>query len=242
MSEVKLDLRLARKLVFVMSLAVVSTFVVGDTASAHKDPPANPQRLVEVFLVSALIQTDGDTFFGGDPGEVFVKTTVKEAGHPPAAGFDAISAQVSVDAPPAAVAVYGNLIYSHIECDPIEKLTLDAAEIIDDDGLLGTDILSTLAAGVNLPAPPFAGAVVPLPGAFTVTLRATVVNLGIVPACEPQVGGVAELAEAEGAPLEAPDSSGSNTGLIAGIVAAIATGGVSLGGAAWYARRRLTSR
>ena len=52
------------------------------------------------------------------------------------------------------------------------------------------------------------------------------------------VGGVAELADEAGTPLAAPDSSGSNTGLIAGIVAAIAAGAVALGGAAWYTKRR----
>ncbi|MCH7837411.1 MAG: hypothetical protein IIC26_02775 [Chloroflexi bacterium] len=55
--------------------------------------------------------------------------------------------------------------------------------------------------------------------------------------CGP-VGGIAELPEIAGTPLEAAGSSGSNTGLIAGIVAAIAAGSVALGGAAWYARRR----
>ena len=52
------------------------------------------------------------------------------------------------------------------------------------------------------------------------------------------VGGVAELAETAGTPLAAPDSSGRNTGLSAGIVAAIAAGTVALGGAAWYTKRR----
>lgn len=52
------------------------------------------------------------------------------------------------------------------------------------------------------------------------------------------VGGVAELADEAGTPLAAPDSSGNNTGLIAGIVAAIAAGAVTLGGAAWYTKRR----
>ena len=56
--------------------------------------------------------------------------------------------------------------------------------------------------------------------------------------CAGSVGGVAELAEAVGTPLAAPDSSGSNTGLIAGIMAAITAGAVTLGGAAWYASRR----
>ena len=54
----------------------------------------------------------------------------------------------------------------------------------------------------------------------------------------PQVGGIAELPEVAGTPLEAPGSSGSNTGLIAGVLAAIAAGTVTLTGAAWYARRR----
>ena len=52
------------------------------------------------------------------------------------------------------------------------------------------------------------------------------------------VGGIAELAESAGTPLAASDSSGSNMGLIAGIVAAIAAGAVTLGGAAWYTKRR----
>ena len=52
------------------------------------------------------------------------------------------------------------------------------------------------------------------------------------------IGGIAELPEVAAPPLEAPDSSGSSTGLIAGIVAAIAAGTLALGGAAWYARRR----
>ena len=57
------------------------------------------------------------------------------------------------------------------------------------------------------------------------------------------VGGVAELPEVASTPLEAPDSSGSNTGALAGAIAgAVLAGGVTLGGAAWYKRRRLISR
>ena len=55
------------------------------------------------------------------------------------------------------------------------------------------------------------------------------------------IGGVAELPEVTGTPLETTGSSGSSTGLLAGIVAAIAAGTVALGGAAWYARRRWLS-
>ncbi|MCH8836923.1 MAG: phosphoribosylamine--glycine ligase [Candidatus Marinimicrobia bacterium] len=52
------------------------------------------------------------------------------------------------------------------------------------------------------------------------------------------VGGVVELPEVAGTPLEVPGSSGTNAGPIASIVAAIAAGTVTLTGAAWYARRR----
>ena len=52
------------------------------------------------------------------------------------------------------------------------------------------------------------------------------------------VGGIAELPEVARTPLETPGSSGGNVGLLAGIVAAIAPGTATLGGAAWYARRR----
>ncbi len=40
-------------------------------------------------------------------------------------------------------------------------------------------------------------------------------------------------------PLKATDSSGGNATLLAGVIAAIAAGAVTLGGAAWYARRRV---
>lgn len=53
------------------------------------------------------------------------------------------------------------------------------------------------------------------------------------------VGGVAELPEVDAAPLEASGSSGPSAGVVAGIAAGAAAGAVALGGAAWYARRRL---
>ena len=53
------------------------------------------------------------------------------------------------------------------------------------------------------------------------------------------VGGIAELPEVAGTSLETDGSSGAGAGLLAGIVAAIAAGTVTLGGAAWYTRRRL---
>ena len=52
------------------------------------------------------------------------------------------------------------------------------------------------------------------------------------------VGGIAELPEVAGAPLEAADSSGPSAGLLAGIAALAGVGALALGGAAWYARRR----
>lgn len=52
------------------------------------------------------------------------------------------------------------------------------------------------------------------------------------------IGGIAELPDVDVAPLEAGDSSGLNTGAVAGIAGAVAAIAVTLGGAAWYARRR----
>ncbi|MCH8901610.1 MAG: CHRD domain-containing protein [Chloroflexi bacterium] len=52
------------------------------------------------------------------------------------------------------------------------------------------------------------------------------------------VGGVAELPEVAGAPLQTTASSGGNAGLLAGVIAAVVAGAVALGGAAWYVRRR----
>ena len=52
------------------------------------------------------------------------------------------------------------------------------------------------------------------------------------------VGGVAELPEVAGAPLQATGSSDSNAGLFAGLIAAVVAGAVALGSAAWYVRRR----
>ena len=57
------------------------------------------------------------------------------------------------------------------------------------------------------------------------------------------VGGIAELPEGAGTPLETDGSSGSSAGVLTGVIAGAAlVGGVTLGGAAWYARRRLSSR
>ena len=72
----------------------------------------------------------------------------------------------------------------------------------------------------------------PLPG--SVGWRA--VTIALRPANT--VGGIAELPEVAGTPLEAPDSSGLSAGLIAGVAAVAVTGAIAFGGAAWYARRR----
>ena len=58
-------------------------------------------------------------------------------------------------------------------------------------------------------------------------------QLGSKP-CVATVGGIAELPEVAGAPLETGGSSRGN----AGVLAAIAALAVTLGGAAWYTRRR----
>ena len=54
------------------------------------------------------------------------------------------------------------------------------------------------------------------------------------------VGGIAELPAVAGTPLEAGGSSGPSANVVAGVAAAVAAGALALGGAAWYARRRVT--
>ena len=72
---------------------------------------------------------------------------------------------------------------------------------------------------------------------FNYTCNLSVAKCEIGPVA---VGGIAVDLDGDlgDLPVETAGSSGSNTGLIAGIVAAIAAGTVTLGGAAWYARRR----
>ena len=64
-------------------------------------------------------------------------------------------------------------------------------------------------------------------------------ELGSKPCVFNAVGGIAELPEVAGTPLETDGSSGPSAGVLAGIVAAIAAVAVALTGAAWYVRRRL---
>ena len=52
------------------------------------------------------------------------------------------------------------------------------------------------------------------------------------------VGGIAELPEIDGALLQTSGSSGPSAGVLAGMAVALAMGALTLGGAAWYARRR----
>ena len=59
------------------------------------------------------------------------------------------------------------------------------------------------------------------------------------PACTDliPVGGIAELPDVAGTPLEAEGSWVPSAGVVAGVVTAVAAGALALGGAAWYARR-----
>ena len=52
------------------------------------------------------------------------------------------------------------------------------------------------------------------------------------------VGGIAELPEVAGAPLEAPGSSGPSASVLTIVAAAVAAAALALGGVTWYARRR----
>lgn len=54
----------------------------------------------------------------------------------------------------------------------------------------------------------------------------------------PAVGGIAELSNAEGTPLDAGGESGLGAGALAGIAAGAAAVAVALGGTGWYLARR----
>ena len=66
-------------------------------------------------------------------------------------------------------------------------------------------------------------------------------NAGVIGTLVLPVGGIAELPDVASTPLEAEGSSGPGAGLVAGIAAAVAAGALALGGAAWYAGRRIGS-
>ena len=63
-------------------------------------------------------------------------------------------------------------------------------------------------------------------------------NFGTNPCVANAVGGIAELPEVAGTPLETDGSSGGSLGVLAGIAAGTVAGILAFGGAAWYARRR----
>jgi len=56
--------------------------------------------------------------------------------------------------------------------------------------------------------------------------------------CGSAVGGIAELPGIDGAPLQTSGSSSPSAGVLAAMAAALAAGALTLGGAAWYVRRR----
>jgi len=62
--------------------------------------------------------------------------------------------------------------------------------------------------------------------------------IGDTVTCGSAVGGVAELPGIDGAPLQTSGSSSPSAGVLAAMAAALAAGAITLGGAAWYVRRR----
>jgi hypothetical protein len=66
-------------------------------------------------------------------------------------------------------------------------------------------------------------------------------NAGQVGSLECPVGGIAEFADVDGAPLDAADSSGTGYAVVAGASAAVVVGVIVLvGGSVWYVRRRFS--
>ncbi len=148
-----------------------------------------------------------------------------------------------------------------LDCSPVIEIAGVGFDMVLSCGSAIIDVLSgpvsATFAGIKVEIP--AGAQVTVeevsPGTFTVTNASTSSTSITVDGLEVPPDEIAKLlggfppivvgglvVDLDGdlgdLPLETPGSSGSNTGLIAGIVAAIAAA-VALGGAAWYARRRL---
>ena len=66
-------------------------------------------------------------------------------------------------------------------------------------------------------------------------------NAGQMGSLECPVGGIAEFADVDGAPLDAADSSGTGYAVVTGVSAAVAVGAIVLvGGSVWYVRRRFS--
>ena len=81
----------------------------------------------------------------------------------------------------------------------------------------------------------------PSPGLATgtVTPKTIITSCGTLTwTADTSVGGIAELPEVAGTPLESAGSTGPSASLLAGL-AAVAVGTLALSGAVWYARRRL---
>lgn len=60
----------------------------------------------------------------------------------------------------------------------------------------------------------------------------------VIPQGSCPVGGITELTEAAGLPLETAGSPGPSAGLVADVIAVVTAGAFSLGAAVWYGRRR----
>ena len=115
-----------------------------------------------------------------------------------------------------------------VELNGLERLTDDLGTLISRDFFCIT-------------SPVTVTAVASKSGFQQASMNILVETLDPPPGCS--VGGVAELPEVAGTPLETDGSSGAaSAGVFAGIAGAVLVGGISLGGAAWYARRRLISR
>ena len=117
---------------------------------------------------------------------------------------------------------------------------------ITGDNIAGRGVLAMYdcpvhPASVTLEAPAGFGVATVLP--FTVTVTDCKGNIEVIiisgtsPTPTPS-GGIGSYPDSAELPLEAPDSSGGNAGVLASVVAGVAAGAVALGGAAWYARRR----
>ena len=149
-----------------------------------------------------------------DPG--LTDLTTSGTGPPPPAGFRVGTPPIYYDI--STTATFNGTVEVCIDYDESAFVTEASLRLFHREGNAWTDVTTLLDTDINR----ICGSV----SFFSFFL----------PAEQPfGVGGIAELPEVAGAPLETGGSSRANVGF----AVAIATGAVALGGAAWVARRRL---
>ena len=221
-----------------LTIAVISvaSLIQNYPAAAQISPPGDlkvvftddPDPLVggDILTYTAVITNIGgfsvgtETDIGGNPIPMTTRVFLPK---------EFVLSSFSVTAGGTCVAVAGR-----IECTFIGPIGPGASETITVTGTVtpAIDIQVSALAIVDEPFGVWAEAV-------EVTNNVAKITTDVVVTAPPVGGLVVDLdGDLGDRPLDTARSSASNTGLLAGIVATISVGTVTLGGAAWYARRR----